>query len=121
MACACEVIRPPKDLPPAISANVGAAARGLRNGCTHGRVTDRRRIGAPRAALHVRELEAQSRDTPSGELRGDRHHGRMIHACARAVCEHKASRGGGWKLKQRGDAASLVDLEGQPLCTACAH
>jgi hypothetical protein len=45
----------------------------------------------------------------------------VIHACTRTVCKHKASRGGRRKLKQRGDAAGLVNREGQPFCNTCAH
>jgi hypothetical protein len=73
---------------------LGRATRGLRNGCAHGRVAEWRRIGAPRAALHVRELKAQRRDFAGGELRRDRRHGRVIHACTRTVCKHITSRGG---------------------------
>ena len=95
MACACEVMRPPKDLPPANSANLGARrAASATAACTVAWQTGGG-SGRPLLQLHVRELEAQSRDIPGGELRRDRRHGRVLHACARAVSEHIASRGRG--------------------------
>ena len=72
-ACACDVIRPPNDLPPANSGRPGALGR-PGDGGAHRGVRDCRRIGTPRASLHRRELEAQRGDaalgSPSATLPG---------------------------------------------------
>ena len=45
-ACACEVMRPPNDLPPAKSGSFGASSCCFRDSGADGAVRERRRIGA---------------------------------------------------------------------------
>ena len=53
--------------------------------CAHGRMTQRRRIGAARTALHVGKLEAQRCDTEPAQVARGRGHERVVHACAGAM------------------------------------
>ncbi len=71
-ACACDVMRPPNDLPPAKSGTPGSSACRFGDGRAHGRVRELRRVGALRAVLHVRKLVAQRRDAARGESLRDR-------------------------------------------------
>ena len=107
IACACEVMRPPNDLPPANSGRRGQRPRGLGHGGAHGGMRDRRRVGALRAALHVGELVAQRRDAALGQAVGDRGHERVRHAGAGAVREHVAgARAAAATCSSAGHAAS---------------
>ena len=71
-ACACDVMRPPNDLPPAMSATPGRRARRFGDRRAHRGVRDGRHVGTSRALLHVRKLIAQRRDAARRERVGNR-------------------------------------------------
>ena len=87
IACACEVIRPPYDRPPANSGRSGASSRRLGDRGPHRGMGNCRRVGPSAALLHVRKLEAQRRDPALREAMRIRRHARMVHADARAMRE----------------------------------
>ena len=71
-ACACDVMRPPNDLPPANSGSPAQQRAASRDGGTHRGMGDARRIGPLAALLHVGKLVAQRRDAAFAEPRGSR-------------------------------------------------
>ena len=68
-ASACEVIRPPNDLPPANSGEAGCEPLCLDDRSPHRRLGDLRRVGTAAPLLHVRELVAERGDAALGEQR----------------------------------------------------
>ncbi len=92
-ACACEVIRPPKDLPPASRCKL----RDCGHGSPNGRVRQFRRVGSPGALFHVRKLITQRRDAALAKLpRGDIHE-RVGHSGSRPMREDIAGARGRWR------------------------
>ena len=111
-ACACEVMRPPKDLPPAMSGKLGHEPRRFGHRGAHRGLGELRRIGALAALLHVGELIAKRRDAALREPVGDRRHEGMGHAGAGAVGEHVAGACAARVLQEPRDAPRLVDGDG---------
>ena len=69
------------------------------------------RIGALRAALHVRELIAKRRDTVLREMVGETRHERMRHPRTRAVRHHVAGARVWRRLQETADALVVIDGE----------
>ena len=120
-ACACDVIRPPNDRPPAKSGRPAPRRAASSTAARTARVRDGRRVGALRALLHERELEAQRRHLARRQALGEGGHRRVRHAGARAVREHVAGAGLRRPEPERGDAAGLADVERQRERLAFRH
>ena len=107
-ACACEVIRPPKDLPPAMIGTSGELPARFGHRGAHSRRARLCRTRPFAAVLHGGKLIAQTRDAAFGQFGRDRGHERMRHAGARAAREHEAGRRAGRGEEQCGDARLRV-------------
>ena len=81
-------MRPPKDLPPANSGTSRQPPRRLDDRGPHSGLRERRRIRPLQAFLHVRKLEAQSRDAAFSQFPRKRCHERMVHSGTGAVREN---------------------------------
>ena len=114
-------MRPPNDLPPAISGSFGNLARGFGDGGAHRGVRELWRIGPLAAFLHVEELVAQGRDAARREFRRDRRHEGVIHAGAGAVRQHVTGARVPRRLQQARDAGLVVDRDGDGLGVAGRH
>ena len=117
-ACACEVMRPPNDLPPAMSGSARQAAarpRPPRRGPRPARASADRAACCP---LHVGELVAQRRDAALREPVRDRRHERMRHAGAGAVRQHVAGARPRRRQQQAGDAYRVATIAMLTGCVA---
>ena len=118
-ACACEVIRPPNDLPPAISGRFGHCRRASATAARTAACATFGGSGRLPPLLHVGKLIAQRRDVALRKPVRDRRHERMRHAGARAMREHEAGGRLRRDLKQPGHTRRCVDSERDRLCDGC--
>ncbi len=89
-ACACDVIRPPKDFPPAKRGTEAELER-AGDGRTDGRLRERRAIRSLGPGLCVRELKSQAGNLPLHQAVGHGCHEGVPHACCGRYCERKAT------------------------------
>ena len=118
-ACACEVIRPPNERPPANSGSDRREPPRLGDRGAHRGVGDRRRIDPLAALLHVGELVAQRGDAALGEAVGDRRHRPVRHPGAGAVGQHQAGGRRRRRLPEARDGRAVRDRDPDWLPRPC--
>ena len=79
-------------------------------------MTKFRRIRSPGASFHVRKLISQGGDTACVQLGSYGREEGVLHACARAMRQHKTGLSTRWQLQQGGNAARVIDGYRYGLC-----
>ena len=99
-ACAWEVMRPPKDLPPAMQTQSRRKLPGRADSRADRGVTQGWRVRSFLASLHVWELIAQGRNAVLGEVTCQPAHGWMFHSGAGTMRQDDADLGSARLIKQ---------------------
>ena len=112
-AWACDIIRPPNDLPPAMSGIDGSHRTASATAARTVRVGQRWAIGPLGAVLGEGKLIPKRRHLSLCEAVGHSRHERVVHASAGAVRQHVAGHGVRRDGEEGGDLLCLGHLDGQ--------
>ena len=121
LACACEVIRPPKDFPPAMSGNPGSQPSAVSTAARTVACATAGGVGTLSVVLHVGKLIAQRGNAALCQLGRDRGDEGMLHPCSRAMREYVAGSCVGRRLQQPGNTDAILAGDGDGLGSDRRH